>query len=242
MKANSGNPQKRVITKQENDGKKELRKALEMMNDVAWSRALPIKGMVMIVNKDGSHVLASTDGRIIVKGGDVFDGWNKNLIITEDNAKHAWLATLNSTLGIGPKDMSTYYMGDLSKDKPDIVVFIDPLSTMMNKPIFDEVRRLGDDIQAAFVMTPIINGKESAVRARQLWCAKDQELAFKYLSTGNTQADIETLENCDVSKIGATLAVVQFLQINRLPYFINKNGLHRKGKPVEIAKFITQTE
>lgn len=223
-------------------GTEEIRKAFSMMEDVKWAHALPVKGLVMITNKDGTQVLASTDGRILIKGGEVFDGWNRSPIVSESQAKASWMATLDKTLGISVKDMSTYYMGDLKKSEPDIIVFLDPLSAKFNTPVFNEIAKLGNDIQAAFVLTPIINGKASALRARELWCAKDQTQAFSIFKKSDANSPIETLENCDVSKLGTTLSVVQFLQIDRLPYFINRLGLHRKGKPEDIKKFISQTE
>ncbi|MGI2187279.1 hypothetical protein ACROAG_09740 [Shewanella oncorhynchi] len=223
------------------DGNQLIKDAFSMLDDIKWSQALPVKGLVMMVSKDGTQVLASTDGRILIKGGQVFDGWNRSMIITEANAKAAWLAKIDKTLGVSVKDMSAYYIGDLSKPEPDLAVFVDPLSSDLNKKLFASLIPLKDK-QIAILLTPLVNGKLAAVRARQLWCAKDQDQSFRLLLDADTVTEPETLENCDIKKLSTTIGVTQFLQIQRLPYLVNSYGLHFVGIPASVPTFIAQSE
>lgn len=163
----------------EGEGKELIKNAFSMLNDIVWSQALPVKGMVMMVSRDGTQVLASTDGRILVKGGEVFDGWNRSPIATEANAKAAWLAKIDKVLGVSVKDMAAYYIGDLAKTEPDLVVFVDPLSKL-NADLFNKLLSIKGK-QIALLLTPLVNGKEAAIRARELWCAKDQSESLRLL-------------------------------------------------------------
>lgn len=224
----------------EGEGKELIKNAFSMLNDIVWSQALPVKGIVMMVSRDGTQVLASTDGRILVKGGEIFDGWNRAPIATEANAKAAWLAKIDKVLGVSVKDMATYYIGDLAKSEPDLVVFLDPLS-QLNADLFNKLLSIKDK-QIALLLTPLVNGKEAAVRARQLWCAKDQSESLRLLVNSDFTTAPETLENCDIKKLSTTIGVTQFLQIRRLPYFVNGHGLHKVGLPDSITDFISQTE
>ncbi|MCU8040722.1 hypothetical protein ACRN98_19460 [Shewanella oncorhynchi] len=224
----------------EGEGKELIKNAFSMLNDIVWSQALPVKGMVMMVSRDGTQVLASTDGRILVKGGEVFDGWNRSPIATEANAKAAWLAKIDKVLGVSVKDMAAYYIGDLAKTEPDLVVFVDPLSKL-NADLFNKLLSIKGK-QIALLLTPIVNGKEAAIRARELWCAKDQSESLRLLVNSGFTTAPETLENCDIKKLSTTIGVTQFLQIRRLPYFVNGHGLHNVGLPDSLTDFISQTE
>ena len=224
----------------ESEGKELIKNAFSMLNDIVWSQALPVKGMVMMVSRDGTQVLASTDGRILVKGGEVFDGWNRSPIATEANAKAAWLAKIDKVLGVSVKDMAAYYIGDLAKTEPDLVVFVDPLSKL-NADLFNKLLSIKGK-QIALLLTPLVNGKEAAIRARELWCAKDQSESLRLLVNSDFTTAPETLENCDIKKLSTTIGVTQFLQIRRLPYFVNGHGQHNVGLPDSLTDFISQTE
>jgi hypothetical protein len=216
----------------------DIKKAMSVLDTVDWSHALPVRSLMMVKTKDGETLLASPDGRLLIKGGLIIDGWNKRQILTESDAKNSWKAHLSS-FGVTTKDLPIYTYG---KDKPeyDLMVFVDPINSSANEILFKQLKRLSATHKFGLILTPIAHGKTSGARGRELWCAKDQQLAIEYLINGESDKELETLENCDTSKIIKVIAITQFMQLDRLPYLIRSDGTHNAGVPAELSTFLTK--
>lgn len=217
----------------------DIKKALSVLDTVDWSHALPVRSLMMVKTKDGETLLASPDGRLLIKGGLILDGWNRRQILTEADAKNSWKAHLSS-FGITSGDLPIYSFG-LDKPDFDLYVFVDSLSSEANTILFNQIRSLSNKYKFGLVLTPIAQGKSSGARGRDLWCAKDQGQSIELLMSGDDTAEIETLENCDTSKIIKVIGLSQFMQIQRLPYLISADGTHKQGAPSNLDQFIQST-
>jgi hypothetical protein len=217
----------------------DIKKALSVLDTVDWSHALPVRSLMMVKTKDGETLLASPDGRLLIKGGLIIDGWNRRQILTESDAKNSWKAHLSS-FGITSSDLPIYSYG---VDKPDfdLYVFVDSLSSEANTILFDQIKSLANQYKFGLILTPVAQGKPSGARGRELWCAKDQNQSVDLLMSGDDYTEIETLENCDTSKIIKVIGLSQFMQIQRLPYLIASDGTHKQGAPSNLDKFIKST-
>jgi len=214
----------------------DIKKALSVLDTIDWSQALPVRSLMMVKTKDGETLLASPDGRLLIKGGLIIDGWNRRQILTESDAKNSWKAHLSS-LGITSTDLPIYSYG-LDKTGFDLFVFVDPIESEANKILFSQMRELSTQFKFGIILTPLAHGKVSGERGKELWCAKDQNKSLELLMSNDSDTDIEVLENCDTSKILKVIGLTQFMRITRLPYLIGPDGTHKAGSPSNLSKFL----
>lgn len=218
-----------------------LKKIMRTMKTVEWAEPIP-PNFILVKTKDGDTLFSTIDGRFFIKGGMVVDGWNKRIIDTQQKAKDTWKATFSSAFGVTDDKLPIYYAGFIEKGTVDLYVMLDPLAAETNSMLYEQIQRLSATYKFAIILMPILQGKESANRGRELWCAKDQELAFELLMKGDKNTHFEILENCDVSKLLAGIGLAQFMRINRLPYLVSRVGFHQYGINNDLEAFINKQE
>ena len=83
-------------------------------------------------------------------------------------------------------------------------------------------------------MLPLLS-QESAIRTKELLCAKDKVAAWKAGASGDMKTPLEQLPTaqCDLDVISKRRMTAQFLGARNVPFLIRDDGLTREGKPEE---------
>lgn len=190
---------------------------------------LPAAAMFAI-EKNGKFAIISDTGRFIIQGT-VYDVWAKKELKTLDDARIAANYIPVDRTNLGFKDLAPLTVGNGEKA---ITMFSDPACGFCKEIIEQARTSLPEGYRLDVLMLPLLS-PESAVRTKELLCAKDKVAAWKAGATGDMKSTLAQIppEQCDLDVISKRRMTAQFLGARNVPFLIRDDGLTREGKPEE---------
>ena len=190
---------------------------------------LPASAMLAI-EKNGKFAIISDTGRFIIQGT-VYDVWAKKELKTIEDARIAAHYIPVDKTNLGFKDLAPLTVGNGEKA---ITMFSDPACGFCKEIIQQARSSLPEGYRLDVLMLPLLS-QESAVRTKELLCAKDKVAAWKAGASGDMKTPLEQLPTaqCDLDVISKRRMTAQFLGARNVPFLIRDDGLTREGKPEE---------
>lgn len=193
-------------------------------------------GDMKVIDSKGELLFMSGNGRWIIKGGTLYDAWNRKALKTvaevDDSATRVDLAAMK----IQVADFRPLSFG---KGPQHITVFVDPKCPWCAKlmAMMRDTPRLGTTY--TFDLLPIgMLGSESQQLTRQLGCAKDREAAREALMREDYTKPLEQVEKCDLTAMQKTLVLAHLLGVPGVPYLIAPDGRVQRGMPANLVDWL----
>lgn len=196
---------------------------------------LPTGDMKVVDNK-GELLFMSGNGRWIIKGGTLYDAWNRAALktVTEvnDSANRIDLGAMK----IQVADFRPLSYGSGPKH---VTAFIDPKCPWCAKLMAAMRQTPALSASYTFDLLPVpMLGTESQRLTRQLGCAKDRRAALEALLHEDYAKPLEQVEKCDLTAIQKTFVFAQLLGVPGVPYLIAPDGRVQRGVPANLVDWL----
>lgn len=190
---------------------------------------LPASAMLAI-EKNGKFAVISDTGRFIIQGT-VYDVWAQKELKTIDDARIAAKYIPVEKTNLGFKDLAPLTIGNGDKA---ITMFSDPACGFCKEIIAEARTSLPEGYRLDVLMLPLLS-PESALRTKELHCAKDKVAAWKAGASGDMKTRLDQLpaSECNTDVIVKRRTTAQFLGARNVPFLIRDDGLTNEGKPHE---------
>lgn len=212
--------------------------AMKMYKSLHWGVRLPITDLSIVENQDGERLLIDSNARMVIRGNfQIYDLWNKRVVIDKASVKKMWLTPL-SIFSINKDDLAVYHYG-IKKEKADLTVFIDP-NGKYNAKLFSEMELLADKYAFDVLLVPL-TGENSIMDSISLWCNKDQSASLEYLMEGaKMKRNLTLIATCNKKPLMMNVALASLLHVKALPHLVRVDGLNHSGTPSNLKAFMHQ--
>lgn len=193
-------------------------------------------GDLKVIESKGELLFMGSNGRFIIKGGVLYDAWNRKALRTVADVNHSANRIDLGAMKINIADFRPLSFGTGAKH---VTVFVDPRCPWCAK-LMDLIRdtpRLQDEYTFDLLPIPVL-GDESQALVRQLGCAKDRSAARDALMQETYRTPLVQIEPCDLAPLQKTLVFAQFLGVNGVPYLIAPDGRIQRGMPSDLAAWL----
>lgn len=193
-------------------------------------------GDMKVIESQGELLFMSGNGRWIIKGGTLYDAWNRRALKTVAEVTDAAARIDLAAMKIEIADLRPLSFG---KGPKRITVFVDPKCPWCGKLMaaMRELPTLGE--YYTFDLLPIaMLGPESQRLVRHLGCAKDPDAAREALMREDYTRPLAQVENCDLTAIQKTLVLAHLLGVPGVPFLIASDGRVQRGMPADLAAWL----
>ena len=193
-------------------------------------------GDLKAIESKGELLFMSGNGRFIIKGGTLYDAWNRKALRTvadvNDSANRVDLGAMK----INVAEFRPLSFGEGPKH---VTVFVDPRCPWCAKlmSLIRDMPGLGDAYTFNLLPIPRL-GPESEKLVRQLACAKDREAARDALMREDYTQNLPQVEPCDLTPIQRTFVFAQLLGVNGVPFLIASDGRIQRGLPPDLLAWL----
>lgn len=209
-----------------------IKQSISNQGQVAGIQKLPIDNLILVKTDAGKTYFVTANGRFVFQGK-LIDTWFRRTVDTLDEARKAHRVPLKH---MGVKDDS---LAVLKLGNPDIprqaTIFVDPYCSFC-KILLTQINQTPEKYHVDLVLAPIL-GKNSKQQSNKLWCAKDKQAALLDL-IHRTNLVTEIDPDCDVTKVGKSLTVMQLLGAHGTPFLVREDGLKFAGLPDDFDKWL----
>lgn len=204
--------------------------------------ALPITGLSMIEDKDGTIMFVSDNGRYVFQGT-IVDIWSAKEIKDFSQVEEFYKIPVNQLNFDYEKEFVGFKVGNGEKK---VVIFIDPFcphcKTLLNET-YDGKDDEYKDYSFHYIYAPLM-GQKSQEAVIQLYCnEKDMDLEEKIARLNERRyKDLVVTNTCksDLVKVQQNYVVAKLFGINAVPYLIAPNGTYSTGVPKNLSEWLTK--
>ncbi|WP_028113085.1 DsbC family protein [Ferrimonas kyonanensis] len=179
----------------------------------------------VVETDDGSHYYITGNRRYLIEGR-IVDLWRKIEITSLDQARTS-SRVLPKHFGITDDSLPLLKVGNPSLPRMGYV-FVDP-NCGYCKQLMQFMEDNKDKYHFDLVLTPIM-GERSALRAQQLWCAKDRNKATRDLIF-QSNSDNPAKSDCDARPLAQAEVLRQMVGVRGVPFLLREDGLTLGGLP-----------
>jgi len=193
-------------------------------------------GDLKVIESKGELLFMGSNGRFIIKGGVLYDAWNRKALKTVADVNYSANRIDLSAMKINIADFRPLSFG---KGAKHVTVFVDPRCPWCAKvmAVMRDIPGLGETYTFDLLPIPVL-GDESQALVRQLGCAKDRDAAREALMQEAYKNPLVQIEPCDLAPLQRTFVFAQLLGINAVPYFIAHDGRTQRGVPADLVAWL----
>ncbi len=193
-------------------------------------------GDLKVIESKGELLFMGGNGRFIIKGGVLYDAWNRKALRSVSDVNYSANRVDLGTMKIDIADFRPLSFGTGEKH---VTVFVDPRCPWCAKlmGIIRDIPRLRDEYTFDLLAIPVL-GEDSQALVRQLGCAKDRSAARDALMQEAYKAPLTQVEPCDLAPLQKTLVFAQLLGVNGVPYVIAHDGRIQRGMPADLVAWL----
>lgn len=200
-------------------------------------RPLPmVTGILAVKDDKGKTTFVSYPNARFAFQGVIYDSWSRRKIKNYDQVNESYMVPME-VAGIDTAELATFTLGNPSIKKMG-TIFVDSISSKRTKTYLTTISTNAEKYHFEVVMLATMS-KGSQKRFKQLWCAKDQNLALADLVLGQDKTKgAPGKKVCDTDVMFKGAITQNILNIKGMPFTMRADGLMYTGVPKDLDAWL----